>query len=43
MTYRRKEDELDLPPRTEETLLVELSAAQRRAYNDLQTIYSRAS
>ncbi len=36
MTYRRKEDELDLPDRTEETRYVELSPAQRRAYEDLQ-------
>lgn len=35
MVYRRKEDELDLPDKTEETLLVELSPAQRRAYEDL--------
>lgn len=35
MVYRRKEDELDLPPKTYETRLVELSAAQRRVYDDL--------
>ncbi len=35
MVYRRKEDELDLPARTEETRYVELSPAQRKAYNDL--------
>lgn len=35
MVYRRKEDELDLPPKTYETLLVELSSSQRKAYNDL--------
>lgn len=33
--YRRKADELDLPPRTEQTLRVELKPAQRRAYNEL--------
>lgn len=36
MTYRRKEDELDLPARTEETRYVELSPAQAKAYQDLQ-------
>lgn len=36
MVYRRKEDELDLPERTEETRLVDLSPAQRRAYDQLQ-------
>lgn len=36
MTYRRKEDELDLPERTEETRFVELSPAQRKAYDDLR-------
>jgi len=35
MVYRRKDDELDLPARTDQTLLVELSASQREAYNDL--------
>jgi len=35
MVYRRKEDELDLPTRTDQTLLVELSVSQREAYNDL--------
>lgn len=35
MVYRRKEDELDLPPKTEQTLLVELSASQRRVYDEL--------
>lgn len=35
MTYRRKEDELDLPPITEQTLEVELSPSQRRVYDDL--------
>lgn len=36
MVYRRKEDELDLPDRTEQTLPVELSPAQRKAYDELQ-------
>lgn len=36
MTYRRKEDEIDLPELTEQTLLVELSAEQRRVYTELQ-------
>lgn len=36
MTYRRKEDELDLPERTEETRYVELSSAQSKAYRELQ-------
>lgn len=35
MVYRRKDDELDLPKRTDETLLVDLSASQRQAYNEL--------
>jgi SNF2 family DNA or RNA helicase len=35
MVYRRKEDELDLPPRTEENIYVELSSAQRKAYEEL--------
>lgn len=35
MVYRRKEDELDLPPKTYETLMVELTPTQRQAYNDL--------
>lgn len=35
MTYRRKEDELDLPPKTEQTLLVDLTEVQRRVYNEL--------
>lgn len=35
MVYRRKDDELDLPKRTDETLLVDLSPTQRAAYNDL--------
>jgi SNF2 family DNA or RNA helicase len=37
MVYRRKEDELDLPEKTEQTLLVDLSPGQRRAYNELLT------
>jgi SNF2 family DNA or RNA helicase len=36
MVYRRKEDELDLPTRTEQTLFVDLSPSQRRVYEDLQ-------
>lgn len=35
MVYRRKEDELDLPEKTEQTLLVDLSPGQRKAYNEL--------
>jgi SNF2 family DNA or RNA helicase len=35
MVYRRKEDELDLPERTEQTLFVDLSPAQRKAYDSL--------
>lgn len=35
MVYRRKEDELDLPPKTEQTLFVDLTEAQRRVYNEL--------
>jgi len=35
MVYRRKQDELDLPDRTEEWLPVELSASQRRVYDEL--------
>lgn len=37
MTYRRKEDELDLPDKIEQTLLVDLSPAQRKAYQELLT------
>jgi SNF2 family DNA or RNA helicase len=33
MVVRYKEDELDLPDKTEQTLYVELSPKQRRAYN----------
>lgn len=36
MAYRRKSDELDLPPKTEQTLLVDLSPKQRRAYNEVR-------
>jgi SNF2 family DNA or RNA helicase len=36
MAYRRKEDELDLPKRTDQTLYVELSNEQRRVYDDLE-------
>lgn len=36
MTVRTKEDELDLPERTEETRLVELGPAQRKAYDSLR-------
>lgn len=35
MVYRRKEDELDLPDRTEQTLMIDLSPAQRKAYDEL--------
>lgn len=35
MVYRRKEDELDLPPKMYETRMVELSDPQRKVYNDL--------
>lgn len=37
MVYRRKEDELDLPEKTEQVLLVDLSPTQRRAYTELLT------
>lgn len=36
MTYRTKADELDLPERTDQTLFVELSASQRKAYDTLR-------
>jgi SNF2 family DNA or RNA helicase len=36
MVYRRKEDELDLPEKTEQMLLVDLTPSQRRAYEDLR-------
>ncbi len=35
MCYRRKQDELDLPACVEQDLRVELSAKQRKAYNEL--------
>ena len=35
MVYRRKEDELDMPDLTEQTMFVELSPAQRKAYEEL--------
>lgn len=35
LVYRRKEDQLDLPERTEQTLYVELSTKQHKIYNDL--------
>jgi SNF2 family DNA or RNA helicase len=37
--YRRKEDELDLPTKTEQTLFVDLSPQQRRVYDDLRDTY----
>ncbi len=36
MVYRRKEDELDLPERTDQTLLIDLSPGQRQAYDELR-------
>lgn len=39
MVYRRKEDELDLPPLVEETRKVELSRLQRKVYDDLAETY----
>lgn len=36
MVHRRKEDHLDLPARTEQTLYVDLTPAQRKAYDDLR-------
>lgn len=36
MVYRRKDDELDLPKRTDETLKVELTPKQRKAYDELR-------
>lgn len=36
MVVRTKEDELDLPARTEQTLYVDLSPAQAKAYKDLR-------
>ncbi len=35
MVYRRKEDELDLPDRTDATVLVDLTPKQRKAYDEL--------
>jgi SNF2 family DNA or RNA helicase len=35
MVYRRKEDELDLPEKREQTLMVDLLPAQRKVYDDL--------
>lgn len=35
MVYRRKEDELDLPEKTEQQVHVDLSPAQRKAYDQL--------
>lgn len=37
MVYRRKEDELDLPERTDRDVLVDLTPAQRKAYDQLVT------
>lgn len=37
MVYRRKEDELDLPERTEQSMLVDLTPKQRKAYDELVT------
>lgn len=39
MVYRRKEDELDLPARTEETRMVDLSTGQRKVYEELVESY----
>jgi SNF2 family DNA or RNA helicase len=39
MCYRRKEDELDLPERTEQTLYVDLAPLQRKAYDELKNEY----
>jgi SNF2 family DNA or RNA helicase len=36
LAYRTKEDELDLPRRTDETRLIELTAPQQKAYDDLR-------
>lgn len=36
MCYRRKSDELDLPAKTEQTLLVDLSTKQRKAYDEVR-------
>lgn len=37
--YRTKEDELDLPARTEQTLLIDLTPAQRKVYTELAEDY----
>lgn len=37
MAYRRKEDELDLPPKTYVPLRLELSATQRKVYDKVKT------
>lgn len=37
--YRRKDDELDLPTKTDQTLYVDLSPGQRRAYEELRQEY----
>lgn len=39
MVYRRKQDELDLPPKRVQTILVEISGKQRRAYDELLNGY----
>lgn len=39
MVYRRKQDELDLPKRVDETRMVDLSPSQRRAYDELKDSY----
>lgn len=39
MVVRRKEDELDLPEKTEQTLLVDLSPRQRKAYDELRDTF----
>ena len=42
MVYRRKEDELDLPPRTDQTLFIPLLPKQREVYTELvQTCMSQ--
>ncbi len=35
MVYRRKEDELDMPERVDEDILIEISPGQRKAYDEL--------
>lgn len=39
LVYRRKEDELDLPKKTEQTLLVDLTPRQRKAYDELRDTF----